>query len=187
MKSYQFFVVVLVLAVVQVSAGYGQQTAEQLFQSALYKEEIEGELDAAIKIYETVIKQHPENRPVAAKSLLHSGICKERLGMKEAQKAYERVVREYTDQSDIVAQAKVRLAVLASPGDKKGFVTRRILTDASGIGSNLTSDGKYIIGLDREKGDVLRFDIASGQISNIPNKGQWSETDMELHGHGFIT
>lgn len=180
MKSYQFFVVVLVLAVVQVSAGYGQQTAEQLFQSALYKEEIEGELDAAIKIYETVIKQHPENRPIAAKALLHSGICKERLGMKEAQKAYERVVREYTDQSDIVAQAKVRLAVLASPGDKKGFVTRRILTDASGIGSNLTSDGKYIIGLDREKGDVLRFDIASGQISNIPNKGQWSETDMEF-------
>jgi Tol biopolymer transport system component len=100
--------------------------------------------------------------------------------MKEAQKAYERVVREYTDQSDIVAQAKVRLAVLASPGDKKGFVTRRILTDASGIGSNLTSDGKYIIGLDREKGNVLRFDIASGQISNIPNKGQWSETDMEF-------
>ena len=180
MKSYQFFVVVLVLAFVQVSAGYGQQTAEQLFQSALYKEEIEGELDAAIKIYETVIKQHPENRPVAAKALLHSGICKERLGMKEAQKAYERVVREYTDQSDIVAQAKVRLAVLASPGDKKGFVTRRILTDASGIGSTLTSDGKYIIGLDRDKGNVLRFDIASGQISNIPNKGQWSEADMSF-------
>ena len=180
MKSHQFFVVVLVLAVVQVSAGYGQQTAEQLYQSALYKEEIEGELDAAIKIYETVIKQHPENRPVAAKSLLHSGICKERLGMKEAQKAYERVVREYTDQSDIVAKAKVRLAILGSPGEKKGFLTRRILADASGVSGVLTADGKYIIGLDREKGNVLRFDIASGQISNIPNKGQWSETDMEF-------
>ena len=100
--------------------------------------------------------------------------------MKEAQKAYEQVVREYTDQSDIVAQAKERLAVLSSSGDKRGFVTRRILTDASGIGSTLTSDGKYIIGLDREKGNVLRFDIASGQISNIPNKGQWSETDIEF-------
>jgi Tol biopolymer transport system component len=27
---------------------------------------------------------------------------------------------------------------------------------------------------------VLRFDIASGQISNILNKGQWSETEMEF-------
>jgi len=50
----------------------------------------------------------------------------------------------------------------------------------SGIGSTLTSDGKYIIGLDRDKGNVLRFDIASGQISNIPNKGQWSEADMSF-------
>jgi tetratricopeptide (TPR) repeat protein len=119
MKSHQFIVICLVFVFVLVSAAYGQQTAEQLYQSALYKEEIEGELDTAIKIYETVIKQYPENRPVAAKALLHSGICKERLGMKEAQKAYERIVKDYTDQSDIVAQAKVRLAVLGSPGEKR--------------------------------------------------------------------
>jgi TolA-binding protein len=141
MKSNQFFAVVLFLAFVMVPAGYGQQTPEQLYQSALYKEEIEGELDAAIKIYETVIKQYPENRPVVAKSLLHSGICKERLGMKEAQKAFERVVREYNDQSEVVAQAKERLAILGSPGDKKGFVTRRILTDASSVSGALTTDG----------------------------------------------
>jgi Tol biopolymer transport system component len=181
MKSNQFFAVVLFLAFVMVPAGYGQQTAEQLYQSALYKEEIEGELDVAIKIYETVIKQYPENRPVAAKSLLHSGICKERLGMKEAQKSYERVVRDYTDQSDIVAQAKVRLAVLGSPSDKKGFITRRVLSDASGIGAKLTADGKFIRGLKPETGDVYQFDIATGQPSLIKNKGPWGETDMEFN------
>jgi Tol biopolymer transport system component len=180
MKSNQFFVVVLFLAFVMVPASYGQQTAEQLYQSALYKEEIEGELDAAIKIYETVIRQYPENRPFAAKALLHSGICKERLGMKEAQKAYERVVRDYTDQSDIVDQAKMRLAVLGSPGEKKGFLTRRILADASGVSGVLTADGKYIIGLNSEKGDVSRFEIASGQTSKITNKGPWGETDMSF-------
>lgn len=180
MKSHKFYAVVLVLAFFTVSAGYGQQTAEQLYQSALYKEEIEGELDAAIKIYEMVIKQYPENRPVAAKSLLHSGICKERLGMKEAQKSYERVVRDYNDQSDIVAQAKFRLTILGSPGVKKGFVTRRILADASGIGGNLTSDGKFIRGLKHETGDVYQYDIASGELSLIKNKGAWGETDMEF-------
>lgn len=182
MKSHQFIVVVLVFAFALVSTGYGQQTAEQLYQSALYKEEIEGELDAAIKIYETIIKQYPENRPVSAKSLLHTGICKERLGMKEAQKAYERIVKDYTDQSDIVSQAKVRLAVLGSPGEKKGFLTRRILADASGVSGVLTADGKYIIGLNLEKGDVSRFEIASGQTSKITNKGPWGETDMSFLG-----
>jgi len=180
MKSHKFIVVVLVLAFILVSTGYGQQTAEQLYQSALYKEEIEGELDAAIKIYETIIKQYPENRPIAAKAMLHSGICKERLGMKEAQKAYESVVRDYADQVEIVSQARVRLAVLSSPGDKKGFVTRRILSDASGIGAKLTADGKYIRGLNPETGDVYQFDIASGQSNLIKNKGPWGETDMEF-------
>jgi Tol biopolymer transport system component len=179
MKSHKFIEIVLVFAFVLVSTGYGQQTAEQLYQSALYKEEIEGELDAAIKIYETVIKQYPENRPASAKSLLHSGICKERLGMKEAQKSYERVVREYSDQSDIVAQAKVRLSDLTSPGDKKGFVTRRILQDATGVEGRLTSDGRYITGLNLEKGDVYQFDIKSGQKSVIKNTGTWSEIEME--------
>ena len=179
MKSNHFIAVVIVFMFIGLSSGYAQQTAEQLYQSALYKEEIEGEMDAAIKIYETIIKQYPENRPVAAKALLHSGICKERLGMKEAQKAYERVVRDYTDQSDIVSQAKVRLAGLSSPGDKKGFVTRRILQDATGVEGRLTADGRYITGLNLEKGDVYQFDIKSGQKSVIKNTGTWSEFDME--------
>lgn len=100
--------------------------------------------------------------------------------MKEAQKAYERVVREYTDQSETVAQAKVRLAILGGPGDKKGFVTRRILADASGVGGFLTADGKYILGLNGKTGDVTRFEIASGQMSKITNKGPWSEMDKGL-------
>jgi len=179
MKSHHFIAVILVFMFIGVSFGNAQQTAEQLYQSALYKEEIQGELDAAIKIYETVIKQYPENRLVSAKSLLHSGICKERLGMKEAQKSYERVVREYSDQSDIVAQAKVRLSGLTSPGDKKGFVTRRILQDATGVEGRLTADGRYITGLNLEKGDVYQFDIKSGQKSVIKNTGTWNEIEME--------
>jgi Tol biopolymer transport system component len=179
MKSDHFIAVVVVFTFIGLSSGYAQQSAGQLYQSALYKEEIEGELDAAIKIYETIIKQYPENRPVAAKALLHSGICNERQGMKEAQKAYERVVRDYADQSDIVAQAKIRLSGLGRPDSKKGFVTRRILQDATGVEGRLTSDGRYITGLNLEKGDVSQFDITSGQKSVIKNTGTWSESDMQ--------
>jgi Tol biopolymer transport system component len=181
MKLHQFIVVVLVFTFIGVSSGYAQQTAEQLYQSGLYKEEIKGELDSAIKIYETIINQYPENRSVAAKTQLHIGLCYEKLGNAQARKAYERVVNEYTDQSDIVAQAKVRLAILVSPGDKKGFATRRILKDASAVGDVLTTDGKYIRGLNRETGDLYQFEIASGQTSLIKNKGPWGETDMDFN------
>ena len=179
MKAHFFIAVVFVFAVTGVSLLNAQQTAEQLYQSGLYKEEIEGQLDAAIKTYETIIKQYPENRPVAAKALLHFGICKERLGLKEAQIAYERLVREYSDQSDIVAQAKERLTLLAGPPSKKGFVTRRILQDATGVEGYLTADGRYITGLNFENGDVYRYDTRSGQKSVIKNTGTWGEADME--------
>ncbi len=182
MKLHHFIAVVLVFMFIGVSSGYAQQTAEQLYQSGLYKEEIEGKLDAAIKIYETIINQYPENRAVAAKTHLHIGLCHEKLGNTAARKEYERIVSEYTDQSDIVTQAKERLAVLGSPSNKKGFITRRILEDATGVGEALTADGKYIIGLIREKGDVSRFEITSGQTSQIKNKGLWSETDMSFMG-----
>jgi WD40 repeat protein len=180
MKTRHIIVVVLIFMFAGVSAGYAQQTAEQLYQSGLYKEEIEGQLDAAIKIYQTIISQYPENRSVAAKTHLHIGLCYEKLGNTQARKAYELVVRDYADQSETVAQAKTRLAVLGSPGEKKGFITRRILSDASGIGANLTSDGKFIIGLKSETGDVYQFDITSGQANLIKNKGPWGETDMDF-------
>jgi Tol biopolymer transport system component len=188
MKLHHFIVVVLVFTFIGVSSGYAQQNAEQLFQSGLYKEEIEGELDAAIKIYETIINQYPENRSVAAKTQLHIGLCYEKLGNAEARKAYERVVRDYGDQAEIVTQARVRLAALGGSGgtgSAGGLTTRRILTDASSVDGVLTADGMYIRYLDRGTGDVVQFEVASGQTSRIKNKGPWGERENYVEGYVF--
>ncbi len=69
---------------------------------------------------------------------------------------------------------------LVVTGGNKGFVTRRILPDASGVGGFLTADGKYILDLNGKTGDVTRFEIASGQMSKIANRGPWSEMDRAL-------
>ena len=53
MKLHQFICMVLVLSLVGFSSGFAQQSAEQQYQSGLYQEEIEGDLEAAIKIYES--------------------------------------------------------------------------------------------------------------------------------------
>ena len=52
-----------------------------------------------------------------------------------------------------------------------GLVARRVLADASGVGGVLTADGKYISSMDKGTGDMVQFEVASGQTSRITNRG----------------
>jgi len=177
--------VVFALMFVVVSSAYAQQSAEVLLQSGLYKEEVNGDLEAAIKVYERVLQDFPKDRLAAAKAQLHIGLCYEKVGKAEARKAYESVVRDFADQSDIVAQARVRLAALGGPGAAGGLVTRRVLADASGVRGVLTPDGKYISSMDKSTGDMVQFEVASGQTSRITNRGPWTETSESYENQAF--
>jgi Tol biopolymer transport system component len=159
--------------------------AEVALQAALKKEAVDGDLKGAIELYQKIAQS--TNRAVAAKALLRMGQCHEKLGNAEARTAYQRVVRDFADQAEIVAQARVRLAALGGPSAAGGLVARRLLTDASGVGGFLTPDGRYIRdgfltpdgryirGIDWDTGDVVQFEVASGQRSRITNTGPWGE------------
>jgi len=146
------------------------QSGYDLFQKGLVQERTEGDLDEAIRLYKQIVAEHKDDRALAAKALLQMGGCYEKLGTAEARTAYERVVRDFADQSEIVAQARVRLAALGGPGAAGELVTRRVLADASGVRGILTADGKYISHIDRGTGDMVQFEVASGQTSRITNK-----------------
>ena len=75
-----------------------QQTAEELFEKALYMEEAQGDLQKAIGLYEQILKQFPENREIAAKAQLHIGLCYEKLGLQEAPKAFQKVLDDFPEQ-----------------------------------------------------------------------------------------
>ena len=93
-------------------AALAQQTAGELFEKALYVEEGQGDLQKAIALYQDIVKRFPDNREVAAKALLHIGFCYEKLGMTEAEKAFQKVVDSYPEQSDAVGEARDKLALL---------------------------------------------------------------------------
>jgi beta-lactamase regulating signal transducer with metallopeptidase domain/Tol biopolymer transport system component len=57
----------------------------------------------------------------------------------------------------------------ASPGG--GLVLRRVLADASGVDGVLTAEGRYISHIDPNTGDMVQFEVVSGQTSRITNKG----------------
>ena len=98
------FVVTALLAVFLIATGaLPSPEYAILFEKAKYTMETKGDLEGAIKIFNDIIKKYPKEREFAAKSQLYIGLCCEKLGNAKARTAYERVVREYADQAEIVA------------------------------------------------------------------------------------
>ncbi len=85
------------------------ETAQSLFQKALTKERADADPARAILLYERVVKEFPADRKLAAEALFRIGECHLALGHAEARKAFERLVREFSDQVDLVAQSQSRL------------------------------------------------------------------------------
>lgn len=89
-----------------------KQQPEVLLSTAIYQEEVNGELDEAIEKYKLIVEKYPENREVSAEAMLHLGLCYEKMHSPEAYKAYQEVINKYTDQKDEVAVALARVEYL---------------------------------------------------------------------------
>ena len=185
------FLAVLVMAgALATGIGSGQQKGQQevALQAAIRKEAVEGDLKGAIEQYKKIAAQPGAGRATVATALLWMGQCHDKLGNAEARTAYEWVVRDYADQAEQVKQARVRLAALGGSGGTGGageLVARRVLTDASSVRGVLTADGKYIRYMDWGTGDVVQFEVASGQTSRIKNGGPWGERENPVEGQAF--
>ena len=105
------------VAVAALTAVVSSQTrsGNAVFEQALAKERVEGNLPEAIRLYERVVAEFAADRALSAKALVQVGLCYEKLGGDGAVRAYERLVRDFADQADAVSQARARLAVLKRP------------------------------------------------------------------------
>ncbi len=90
----------------------GQQASGQLFEKALYSEEVEGDLAAAIELYQQILEENPDNRQLAARAMLHKGLCYEKLGSEQARQAYYDVLSKYSEQAEETAIARERISSL---------------------------------------------------------------------------
>ena len=88
------------------------QTAEQIYQKGLIKEQGEGSLQEAIDLYNQIADNSSASTSLRAKALLHIGMCYEKQGTQEAVKAYQRLVNNYPSQKDEVSIARERLSRL---------------------------------------------------------------------------
>ncbi len=153
------------------------QSGQDLFQQALVKERADGELQQAIALYERIAREYSADRSLAANALVRMGQCYEKLGSTEAERAYQRVVSEFSDQADLVAQARSRLAALravTAPGAPSGPVARRLLED-DGCDIEFmrpSPDGTRVAYVHLCEGlAVFVRDLASGNVKQITTEG----------------
>lgn len=172
------FVLALFISAATVNAQ--QSKPEKLYQQALYEMEALGNFAKAIDLFSRVANEFPKEKALAAKALLHVGMCYEKLGKSEAQKAYERVIKDFSDQREVAAAARTRLAALTQPGltvPASAVLSRRItddpMVDALGTPS---SDGRFLSTTDWGTGDVALIDVATGQKRRVTNKGEWTQS-----------
>jgi len=93
---------------------------EERIEAAIHREIVLGDLAGAMEQYRALLAQPGIPRAVAARALLETGECLEKLGKeKEAYSTYRRVVNEYADQAAIFNLASTKLAAPSGPRNLK--------------------------------------------------------------------
>lgn len=178
---FPFYLGVLGLLLLSSSMS-SQQTAAELFEKALYVEEAQGDLQKAIGMYEKTLAQYPGDREIAAKAQLHIGLCYEKLGQVEAQKAFQKVVENYPEQSAAVKVAREKLSALTRARSvvEKGREELTIRQVWTGPGADVlgavSPDGRFLSFVDWETGDLALRELGTGKNRRLTNKGSWMQS-----------
>ena len=157
------------------AAGLAAQapSPSRQFQDAIHLMETKGDYPAALRLFEQVAKGTDRN--LAARSLLYAGLCYEKLGKREAQNAYERLIRDFADQPGMVTAARARLAALTPAGGSpasRGMAAHRVLAEFPGPAA-LSHDGQRLSFTDWATGNLALLDLESKQKRSLTGNGTW--------------
>src|SRR5688572_13404240 len=108
-------ITVAVLTLASVAAPQGNRSPETRLRAAMDKETVDGDLKAAIDGYKQVMSQRGARREVVAQALLRLGMAYEKQGDAEARRSYERLLKDFGDQTAVAQQAQTRLAMNRAP------------------------------------------------------------------------
>jgi len=140
--------------------------AERQLEAAIHREQVLGDVKGAIEQYKTLAQS--ASRAVAAQALVHLGQCYEKIGETEARSAYERVVREFSDQKDTLATAQARLAVLNNTAPGSSLALRRVWEgpDVDPRGG-VSWDGRYLSFNHWNPGNIGLRNLATGEMRDL--------------------
>jgi len=101
------FAICLLAAVLCGSAAGQNPTTSELLQKGIYLQETVGDLDGAIKVYRQIMQMARQSRANAAQAEYRLGMCLLKKGRQaEATETFQKLIREYPEQTDMVAKAR---------------------------------------------------------------------------------
>ena len=155
--------------------------AERLLKAAMNTELVDGNVKAAIDQYKRIVDQYGRSdRVTGAQALLRMAEAYQKLGDAQAKSAYERLVREYGDQREAVAVARIRLGGNTAT-TAAGITARQVWTgpNVDTYGS-VSPDGRLLSFTDWSTGDLALHDITTGQDRRLTNKKDWNDSQFAM-------
>ncbi len=128
----------------------GQETPQEMLNKAIYEEEVNGNLEEAMKLFLEIVDENSTNRAVTAEAFYHLGLTNEKLGNKKAIGYYEKVVNNFEDQPEFVRIAKERLNRIVLLAEKELKIpleptfTKIQIPVKLARGAQLSPDGKTL-------------------------------------------
>ena len=154
------------------------QTGADRFQQALKKERVDGDLKGAIALYQQILKEQVADRSLSAKVLLQLASAYEKQGNADAKAAYQRIVRDYADQTEAASVARVRLVALSPAAVATGGTAVRRIWAGADVDpeGGPTRDGRLLTFVDWKTGDLAVHDLVTGEERHLTNKGPWTSS-----------
>jgi Tol biopolymer transport system component len=169
-------VVLLVMSAAGIYARQAKEDPAVLLERAVQLETVEGDLDAAIALYKQIVENFGDRRSVAAKALVRLGGCYEKLGEEQsslAQKAFEKIIEDYPEQTEEVNLAKEKLEFLMkaqslAARSEENLKMTKVYSGKDPILS-ISPDGKKLAFL--RQTDIWTMDMATGDEIRMTHGG----------------
>jgi ankyrin repeat protein len=112
--------ILIVAAFAAVGVALAADAINEALQKGLLEEEANHDLEAAIQAYQSVINQYDDQRKIAATAVFRLAECYRKQGKtNEAVGAYQRVIQDFADQSNLTGPSEKNLAALGRGGDPR--------------------------------------------------------------------
>lgn len=181
MRFQRFLIGLLAVFAVALSTMVGAQRTDSpdvLLRQAADKVVMDGDLNAAIELYQTIVSRFAKTNPAAAATaLLGLADCYQKQGNAQAQTTLERLVRDFGSQTAQVAEARTRLAALgrqATPGTGVGQVCAG--ADCIFDLASISRDGRWIA---TGAGSLVVHDMTTGTRVTLVRTVQDALGDVE--------
>lgn len=146
-----------------------------LLQKAIFAEETEGNLDAAIKIYEGITKESDANRSLVAQAQYRLGLCHVKQGKKsEAVAAFRKLIEQFPKENELIAKTRDRLSELGQA--ISSVVVRQVWSSAMDTGGSISRDGRMLSFVDWDTGDIAVRDLRNAENRRLTDKGSWEKS-----------